>query len=502
MENDYDYEYDSSVYQNEIDDESDIGLRRGQSYNVLKGQELEEIENLRNTLINEVSEFTYLNNDEAIRLLIFYKWNIEDLKDKFYDCSEKILSEAGINQSQSSLKSLEKKGINPNNKECYICYCPETKLNPLYSLKCKHNFCSSCWFEYLEAKLSEINSLLFSTCPQENCNLYVSETVFYKFFDKNIKETTIFRKSLLKYFTEKNSNIKWCINPNCGACIRSTNKSSIEIDCVCGTNFCFRCLRQGHRPCSCLMTELWEKRDNEDSANVKWLHLNTKQCPKCSKFIEKNQGCNHMTCKKEAGGCGHEFCWLCFSDWFNHSTATHQNCNVYKAEKKSTNNSKFELEKFIFYFDRYKNHDKALIHALKLRNSICYYIEVLNQTKNLPLSELYFLNDAIESMIKSRKFLKYTYVFGFYMLELKEKKFFEHRQSLLESNTDRLHELLENETITNIMAIYNFKEFLDEFTNFKNIIINLSAATDKYLTNLMTEIENGMMHLIDNTKLK
>ena len=85
MENDYDYEYDSSVYQNEIDDESDIGLRRGQSYNVLKGQELEEIENLRNTLINEVSEFTYLNNDEAIRLLIFYKWNIEDLKDKFYD---------------------------------------------------------------------------------------------------------------------------------------------------------------------------------------------------------------------------------------------------------------------------------------------------------------------------------------------------------------------------------------------------------------------------------
>jgi 6-phosphogluconate dehydrogenase len=88
------------------------------------------------------------------------------------------------------------------------------------------------------------------------------------------------------------------------------------------------------------------------------------------------------------------------------------------------------------------------------------------------------------------------------MLELKEKKFFEHRQSLLESNTDKLHELLENETITNIMAIYNFKEFLDEFTNFKNIIINLSAATDKYLTNLMTEIENGMMHLIDNTKLK
>ncbi|CAF4268664.1 unnamed protein product, partial [Rotaria sordida] len=36
----------------------------------------------------------------------------------------------------------------------------------------------------------------------------------------------------------------------------------------------------------------------------------TKECPKCHTNIEKNGGCNHMTCRKP--GCGHEFCWLCF----------------------------------------------------------------------------------------------------------------------------------------------------------------------------------------------
>ncbi len=38
------------------------------------------------------------------------------------------------------------------------------------------------------------------------------------------------------------------------------------------------------------------------------------QCPKCGQGIEKNEGCDHMTCKKP-GGCGHEFCWRCLAPY-------------------------------------------------------------------------------------------------------------------------------------------------------------------------------------------
>ena len=48
--------------------------------------------------------------------------------------------------------------------------------------------------------------------------------------------------------------------------------------------------------------------------------MNTKLCPSCRKPIEKNQGCNHMTCRSI--GCKYEFCWLCMGPWTEHGSVT------------------------------------------------------------------------------------------------------------------------------------------------------------------------------------
>jgi hypothetical protein len=35
-----------------------------------------------------------------------------------------------------------------------------------------------------------------------------------------------------------------------------------------------------------------------------------RQCSQCKNVIEKNLGCNHITCR-----CGHQFCYVCGGDW-------------------------------------------------------------------------------------------------------------------------------------------------------------------------------------------
>jgi hypothetical protein len=37
-----------------------------------------------------------------------------------------------------------------------------------------------------------------------------------------------------------------------------------------------------------------------------WLKSHTRRCPQCHERIQKNGGCNHMTCR-----CGYEMCWCC-----------------------------------------------------------------------------------------------------------------------------------------------------------------------------------------------
>lgn len=159
-----------------------------------------------------------------------------------------------------------------------------------------------------------------------------------------------------------------------------------------------------------------------------------------------------MTCKM----CGYEFCWLCSGKWSEHGQKTggYYNCNKYEEMKKSNKqlsqeekkreSAKHELDKYIFYFERYNNHDKAEKHARQLKPVIKTKISLLHDIKKYPMNELEFLEEAINEVIRCRQVLKYTYVYGYFCLQSeKETNLFQFLQENLEKNTDNLHELIE-----------------------------------------------------------
>jgi hypothetical protein len=50
-------------------------------------------------------------------------------------------------------------------------------------------------------------------------------------------------------------------------------------------------------------------------------------CPACAAVIERNDGCNHMTCR-----CGHQFCWVCGEEW------SHQHSYFCRRYRRNNNN--------------------------------------------------------------------------------------------------------------------------------------------------------------------
>eukprot|EP00035_Acanthoeca_spectabilis_P009225 m.164391 g.164391 ORF g.164391 m.164391 type:complete len:509 (-) comp14654_c0_seq1:29-1555(-) len=85
------------------------------------------------------------------------------------------------------------------------------------------------------------------------------------------------------------------------------NPKHPDMECdSCSTRFCYyHGLDHGDQPCKVKGPKLTER-----VRNWRWRKWHTRKCRKCGFRIEKNGGCNHMTCR-----CGHEICWLCGGDY-------------------------------------------------------------------------------------------------------------------------------------------------------------------------------------------
>ena len=385
----------------------------------------DEVLQVREKFIKQALERVDFDRDSIILALTYFKWNVYWLAEKWYDNPEKYSEEAGIIISKSVMSKLAKEKVFPNNKDCSVCFVNINDLensSDMISLSCKHFFCIDCWKEYLSEKLKEINTVIYSSCPQSGCNCIVTESIFKQVLKNkdNDKDYKKYFKAVIKNFTEFNCVIKSCPSPGCETYILCEHSGNKEVHCVnCKCTYCFSCLRDGHKPCTCDMITYWESKNKSESENVKWLQINTKKCPNCHKHIEKNQGCNHMTCRKEAGGCGYEFCWLCMGKWSGHSA-----CNKYEDDTKKKTELKHELDRYIHYFDRYMNYKKSYDFALKLKPHIQEQIEKFNDIKEIPYLDLIFLQDGVKTVIDSKRILMNSYIFGFLMKKTSTLKSF------------------------------------------------------------------------------
>ena len=508
MENEEDYEeqiddnyMDEEIYDDYSNLENEDLTKTNTASHKYQFLMSDELNSIRKKKIDEFVQYSSLPEDEAELILINYNWNIDILMNEYFDKMKEIQINCGIRQSKDSIKKVyeyfKKNGVNEG--LCPICCCEIEKDDEVF-LNCEHKFCTDCFYNYLKEKTNDQLTILNTPCPLKGCNYVVTSSVFKKCFKNDKSAMEIYTKCLLRNFTESNCDIKKCPNPKCDIYILLPGHGMVEIKCLCGSVFCFKCLEESHRPCDCFMAEKWKKIMKTDDQDAKWIKLNTKQCPNCHKFIEKNQGCNHMTCRKTAGGCGYEFCWICLGKWSEHNDF--YKCSKVAKEKMQLDDSqreetKNELEKFIYYSDNYNMQVNNQKYAAQLNYKIQEKKTRLLKEKSIPLQDLKFLDEAVDTVIDCHRILKNTYTFGYFIKKNSQKKaVFEMNQILLNGQSDSLHELLELDSLTKILDIESFNEFNKEFMKYKGHVNSLIGSISKYRKNVLDEFENDL-NIID-----
>lgn len=191
--------------------------------------------------------------------------------------------------------------ININNEnliDCEICYNPYDKTQSREFNQKMHSLCPQCYNDYLKDKINSSN-VLDIKCP-DSCG--------YIFKEEDIKEILLKDSNLYDRYVKfkkivilnQDPNLRWCIKPGCNTFIKCSSNKSKVICPTCNFLMCFKCKGVWHDKITCEKALEEEFKMYEKKIGVKF-------CPKCKSRIEKNGGCNHMTCVQ----CKYQFCWIC-----------------------------------------------------------------------------------------------------------------------------------------------------------------------------------------------
>ncbi|XP_071935489.1 probable E3 ubiquitin-protein ligase ARI2 isoform X1 [Coffea arabica] len=443
--------------------------------------------------LRRVMEVLSLQEHHARTLLIHYRWDVEKVLAILVEKGRALLfAEAGVTVGEN--KDSDMPGSS-STVLCNVCI-EEFPGNEVTSMDCGHCFCNNCWTEHFIVKINEGQSKRIR-CMAHKCFAICDETVIRNLVSKRHPDLAEkFDRFLLESYIEDNKMVKWCPSvPHCGNAIRVEDDEFCEVECSCSLQFCFNCLSEAHSPCSCLMWELWTKKCRDESETVNWITVNTKPCPKCHKPVEKNGGCNLVSCI-----CGQAFCWLCGGgtgrDHTWSSIAGHS-CGRYKEDReKKAERAKRDLYRYMHYHNRYKAHTDSFKQESRLRETIREKISNL-EARDSRLRDFSWVTNGLYRLFRSRRALSFSYPFAFYMFgdelfkdemtkeerEIKQH-LFEDQQQQLEANVEKLSKYIEEP-----FDEYEEKKIMD----IRMQVINISVITDTLCKKMYECIENDLL---------
>jgi ariadne-1 len=491
--------------------------------------------------VDALEKVVKLPKEDLIVLLAKYSWNMDTFREHWFGHFEENMDAV---RSQEGTRVLNTCGI------CYEDFDPSS--NSLIDCGCIHGFCKECWQGYLLSKVEDASARIGIVCPDPGCKRMVKSQVISRVLGPQQREQMERKLKLasIDIFLKRMPHICVCPGVDCSRYVMVHNhKRGVPVRDVgcswCQNDFCFDCLEEGHRPASCKLVQMWNKKNTAERDNMEWIIQHTKPCPSCSRPIEKNKGCMHMHCTQ----CGFDFCWLCLVDWKKHNEATGGffSCNMFEDRENQRQSEGPKRKKprgaegvrgvhpYTLFFARWSEHDKA---AKILKNSKEDW-EVSGKVKfstarKIPVVELGFVSEAWDVATRCRRVLKWMLAAAFFAFvdddqdgnevdmligtgvtsekRAEYKEFFDFSHQEAEKVLERLSHMLETELYYYLpnkktqlkRKKGNKRKPEDEtltlkattvdkdFGTFRDELVRLSCCTDAAFEKMTKFLENGL----------
>lgn len=306
LNNSYHEQKQKESLEESLNSNSVLHSRLNTAYDMIAMQQ-QEIELLRFVITGMTKEVFSISNQRPLKKRLLPRDQLDSLATSAEEEEaerDRVLIAQLLNEDRRRLQEELDKKTYP----CGICLEDNTISDVFVLDGCYHKFCRKCLSDWASSRIQEAEVSTIN-CPERSCHQIISHNEIQLI----VKDPEMLRKYedfTLQQALEKMTDIRWCPKPSCGMAMVGGD-GVLMMRCPresCGFCFCYRCKEPWHADSTCEQYQAW-KRDNQGAHDRfrLWLSQNAKCCPQCNAPIEKNGGCNHMTCAK----CRHQFCWLC-----------------------------------------------------------------------------------------------------------------------------------------------------------------------------------------------
>ncbi|EMC91691.1 hypothetical protein BAUCODRAFT_79681, partial [Baudoinia panamericana UAMH 10762] len=180
--------------------------------------------------------------------------------------------------------------------------------------RCSHDMviCGPCWQSWLEVQVAtqHVGNIYCAQCDsrlgRDEIQDLAADVVYGQYVDAEVRA-----------MLTSNPDFVWCQSGNCTHGQLHTGDDIFRCG-SCGYKHCMLCDVVWHAGETCgdhhaKIVHQKQHRQRAEISSESWIKTYAKQCPWCRRKIQKDGGCDHMTCRV----CRHQFCWVCLASYNN-----------------------------------------------------------------------------------------------------------------------------------------------------------------------------------------